>query len=117
MFHGKQFGEIMQKIKKIIGYIDDELRDAEKYLNCATAAKADGDTSIYETALRLSQAEITHASDWHTILLVIADKAKMGYNNEENMAYKLMMDYFNDAHQDYVDKVARLKYMIDIIKS
>lgn len=107
----------MEKIKKIVDYIDEELSDAKKYLDCAITAKAEGDNAVYETALRLSQAEITHANDWHTILSVMADKAKIGYNNEENMAYKLMTDYFNEANRDYVERLAKLKYMLDIIKS
>ena len=97
--------------------MNEELDGADGYLECASMAKADGDTSLYEMAMKIAHDELGHASDWHTALMVLIDKERLSSNMQQDESSMLVKEYLDDIHKDYLKRVAELKYMLEIVKS
>lgn len=106
----------MLKIEKSIEYINEELSDAKKYALCAAKAKSNGDSAVYQTAIKLADEELSHADMWHDVAMnqIKAARAEMqskGVEVPEYMEYK-----WAQAHEEYVELYAEIRYMIEAAK-
>lgn len=106
----------MRKIKEIVNLINSELNESEKYAKLALKAKTENDLLIYNESLKLSAVELSHAMEWHDIVVKVIEneKLKLKEQNIETPAY--MIDIWNEKHEEYLKRVAELKYMLDTIK-
>ena len=62
-------------------------------------------------ALKLVDVEISHADMWHEQAMAIIKK-----NQEMLMSSEYMKTYIDDMQCDYIQKVAKVKYMVEIAK-
>lgn len=105
----------MREIKEIIAFIDDEIEGANEYIKYAVKMKGVNDLA-YQTALRLAAIEMEHADSWHTVAVkaIEAKRAEMKAKGQTVPAY--MLEMWDDEHEEYVEKVAKLKYKLEIAK-
>lgn len=99
------------KLTKVVDFMFDELEDAKKYAKYGAKAKAEGSDEIAMLALKLADIEISHADMWHEQAMAIIKK-----NQEMLMSNEYMKAYIDDMQCDYIQKVAKVKYMVEIAK-
>ena len=102
----------MTKIKKYVEDIADELDGAKHYIETALEYKAMGNSSPeymdrYNGYKAMSQAEIEHANRLHQYAVQDIEKLKAVYPDIP----KDMMDAWEKAHVDFVEKTAWIKQM------
>lgn len=105
----------MREIKELIGFIDDEIEGAGEYLSYAVKMKGVDDLA-YQTALRLAAQEIEHVDAWHTVAVeaIRLKRADMKAKGQEVPAY--MQEMWDDEHKEYVEKVSKLKYKMELAR-
>ena len=97
----------MTKIKKYVEDIAEELNDAKKYMEIALEYKAAGDGARYNTYKDMSVQELAHSSNLHQFAVQDIEKLKTVYPDIPSD----MMDKWNKAHVEYVEKAAWIKQM------
>ena len=97
----------MTKIKKYVEGIEEELHDAKAYIETALEYKAMGDSTRYNTYKEMSIQELGHANNLHQFAVQDIEKLKAVYPDFP----KDMMDRWEKAHKEYVEKAAWIKQM------
>ena len=97
----------MKKIKDYVEKIADELDGAKEYIEKALWYKAKGDTTRYSKLKEMSLDELKHAMNIHTFAAEDIEALEKVYPDipEE------MMDKWNKAHNEYIEKAAWIKQM------
>ena len=101
----------MNKIKKYVEGMTEELDGAKKYIETALEYKAMGNspenTARYNTYKEMSVQELNHCSNLHQFAVQDIEKLKAVYPDIP----KDMMDKWEKAHKEYVEKAAWIKQM------
>jgi len=101
----------MTKIKKYVEDIADELDDAKKYIEIALEYKAAGNTpensTRYSVYKDMSVQELAHSSNLHQFAVQDIEQLKTVYPDIPQS----MMDSWEKAHKEYVEKSAWIKQM------
>lgn len=97
----------MRFISKVVKQIEEELKDAEKYIHCANEYPEYA--SQYK---RLANAEIEHFQILHDMVVEIINNYKMD-KEEIPKEMKAIWDY---EHVKFVEWATELKYKITQIK-
>lgn len=106
----------MKKLAKYIDYIKEELDGAEDYAKLALKAKEEGNTMLYDIAIKIAPVELEHSLLWHNLAVeeIRKEKEELKYKNIEIPPY---MEYGWEKQHDYfVDKYTKIKYLIDMSK-
>lgn len=98
----------MKKLEWIIERIDEELNDAETYIDKALICK-DRNPEWANSYYQISQQELAHAEVVHNIA------AKMLDNFTEEIPGGIEW-FWDREHARYIDKAARIKVKYDIYK-
>ena len=96
----------MTKIKKYVEEIAEELHGAKHYIEVALEYKAT-DSTRYAKYKELSMQELNHAMVLHEFCVQDIEKLKIVYPDIPQK----MMDKWNKAHAEYVEKTAWIKQM------
>lgn len=97
----------MTKIKKYVDGIAEELHDAKTYMETALEYKASGDGNRYTKYKEMSVQELGHAMALHDFAVQDINKLKEVYPEVPQK----MMDKWDHAHVEYVEKTAWIKQM------
>ena len=97
----------MNKIKKYVKQIEDELDGAKNYMEKALEYKASGNSDRYNGFKDMSIAELGHATRLHQYAVQDIDALKAVYPEIPSG----MMKKWEDAHVNYVEKAAWIKQM------
>lgn len=97
----------MTKIKKYVENMAEELDGAKKYIEKALEYKAAGNTDRYNGYKAMSLAESEHAMRLHDYAVQDIEKLKEVYPEIPTD----MMDKWERAHREYVEKAAWIKQM------
>ncbi len=93
----------MRIIKSLVEKIDDELMDAEKYINCAYETKMDY-PDVSNVFYKLSQEEMKHMQMLHTqVVQIIEEHKKM------NEVPPVMKELYNYLHQRQIEWAAKIE--------
>lgn len=106
----------MKKLTRYIDYIKDELESALDYAKLAVKAKEDGDTMLYDRAIKIAPVELEHAVLWHDLAVeeIRKEKEELKAKNIEIPPY---MEYeWGKQHEYYLDKYTKAKYIIEMVK-
>ena len=94
----------MEIIKKIVSNIDDELEDAQKYIDCAYKEK-DSHPTLAELYYKLSIEEMKHVDMLHEeVVRVISEYKK---TNEVPAGMQAIYDY---VHEREIQWASKIKY-------
>ena len=97
----------MTKIKKYVEGIAEELDGAKSYIEKALEYKSMGNSDRYNGYKEMSIAELNHAMRLHDYAVQDIEQLKTVYPEIPQK----MMDSWNKAHVDYVEKAAWIKQM------
>ena len=97
----------MNKIKRYVEDINDELDGAKHYIECALEYKAQGDSSRYSKYKEMSLQEMAHSQNLHQFAVEDIMKLKAVYPDIPQE----MLDKWDHAHVEYVEKSAWIKQM------
>ena len=97
----------MNKIKKYVDNIADELHDSKCYMEKALEYKAAGNADRYNGYKEMSLAELNHAMRLHDYAAQDIEHLKTVYPEIPSD----MMDKWEHAHAEYVEKAAWIKQM------
>lgn len=100
----------MTKIKKYVADIKEELKDAQDYIEKALWHKAAGDQNRFAKYKEMSAQELNHAAILHD--MAVQDIAALDAVYPD-IPIK-MLEAWNNAHTEYVEKVAWIKQMHQI---
>ena len=97
----------MTKIKKYVENINEELSDAQEYIEKALWYKARGDQNRYTKYKEMSAQELNHAMIIHDMAVQDIDALDAVY---PELPLK-MVEKWNAAHEQYVEKAAWIRQM------
>lgn len=101
----------MKEIKKLVEYIQDEIKGAENYAKCALKYKEE-DRTLAETFLSIASQELSHIDTLHAQATRLITQAKnKGYQAPESM--QAVWDW---EHEKYIEHVAHIKTLIDMFR-
>ena len=101
----------MRKIANMIREMRDEISGAEHYAKKATQYK-DEDKPLADVYIAIANQELEHVDRLHTQVARIIQ----AYKAEKGEPPEAMMMVWNFEHEDMIDKVSRIKALIDIYK-
>lgn len=102
----------MKEIKDLESQIQEELNDAEKYVNCALSKKESYPT-LSALYLKLSIEEMGHAEALHSAV----EKLIADYRKEHGDPPERMLGRYEYAHELYIDKANKIKASQALLKS
>lgn len=105
----------MRKVKTIIDHIKEEMADAKKYISCMAKEKG-VDEEAFRTYSQLAQAEYDHAMLLHELAVKEIEKARADLKAKGIEVPAYMMEMWEEEHQEYVEKMAKIKYEIELAK-
>ena len=97
----------MNKIKKYVEDIAEELDGAKHYMECALEYKAMGNTARYTRYKEMSTQELGHAMSLHDFAVQDIEALKAVYPDVPSE----MQDKWDKSHVDFVEKAAWIKQM------
>ena len=92
----------MEVIKRIVKKIDDELEDAEKYINCAYKEKEEF-PQLAELYYKLSLEEMNHMSLLHDQVVKIITEYKQSHEVPAGM--QTLYDYLHEREMKWAAKI------------
>ena len=101
----------MKKIKCLVENICEEIEDAEKYAKEAMRMKTE-DLELSKVYAELARQELGHADTLHNQAVRII-KAHKATGAETPTSMQVVWDW---EHEKIVDKTARIKMMLEMIK-
>lgn len=101
----------MQLISKLSDMIDEELNDAEKYIECAMNHKEDH-PALANTFHRLSTEEINHTNLLHEQVVSLINE----YRSQHGEPPEKMQWIYDYLHQKYIKRANRIKAMQSLYK-
>ena len=101
----------MQLISNLSDMIEDELKDAEKYIRCAMKHKTDN-PKLADTFYRISMEEMGHMSLLHDQVTVIISE----YRKEHGDPPERMMGIYDYLHKKHIEKANEIKVLQALYK-
>ena len=105
----------MRKLKTYIEFAEEELDDAKKYLRFAEKAKIDDEEGA-SVAIKLAEQEMQHAKDWHEVIVDEIEKQKRFLKERGQEIPPLMLEFWKEAHAEYIEDFAKLKHWVEMLK-
>lgn len=101
----------MREIRKMAKQIREELHDVDKYIKCAIANKVEH-PKIAQSYYEMAQDEMAHAQMLHGGVMALIEQEK----EKGTVVPEFMLAMWDEEHQHYVDKAAKLKHKIALYK-
>ena len=105
----------MKEIKIIVERINEEMEDVEEYVKLAIHNK-DIDAEAYNTYITLAGEEYDHAMKLHDLATKEIGKARRELQEKGQKPPQYMLDAWNEEHEDYIERMSKLKYEIELAK-
>lgn len=97
----------MREIKEMAKQIHEELDGAKKYAVKATAYKSEGNMTAGKMYYDMANDEIKHAMNIHGIIVKMIEEKRKTVTPPQ-----YMLDMWNDEHEEYLEEMAKVKYML-----
>ena len=99
----------MRAIKKYVEAIDEEIEGAKEYAERYVECKAKGDMSKANRYKEMASDELKHAMYQHEWAVVEVEEIGKVFTASADM-----MEKWEKAHKEYVEKVAWIKQMLSL---
>lgn len=104
----------MKKLIYVSERIEEELEDAEEYIEKAAECKGIDDT-ISSTAREIAMQEVKHAEMWHEVAVEEIEKKKAELKERGEEVHPAMREIWEHKHRQYVDQMAHIRHMLDVL--
>lgn len=98
----------MHGIIKLIDWIDDEIRMAEKYAEAAEECAEMKKTSHATTFAEIAKQELSHYERLHRMLIDKIDS----YTSDKDK-YEVIKQMYDYHHKEQMERVAEVRYMLE----
>lgn len=105
----------MKHIKVIVDKIKDEIEDVEEYVKLAIYNK-EMDIDAYNVYISLAGEEYDHAMKLHDLATKEIGKARRELQEKGQKTPQYMLDAWNEEHEEYIERMSKLKYEIELAK-
>lgn len=105
----------MRIIKKITEHIKEEMDGVCEYIKLANEVKGEYQY-VYETLMEIIPQEIKHIEMWHDVAVREIVKTKEMMKSQGKEIPQIMLEMWQDEHEDYIEDMAKIKYKIDVLK-
>lgn len=99
----------MKFIKKLVDHLDEEIEGAKEYAEKYVECKAKGNMSRANKYKEMAQDELKHATYIHEMAVAEIEELRKIYTPPAEMLEK-----WEKAHKEYVEKVAWVKQMLTL---
>ena len=99
----------MKSIKKYVDHIEDEIEGAKEYAEKYVECKAKGNMTNANKYKEMATDELKHTGYIHEFAVQEIEELKKVYTPPVDM-----LDKWNKAHKEYVEKVAWIKQMLTL---
>lgn len=103
----------MKHIKVIVDKIKDEIEDVEEYVKLAIHNK-EMDIDAYNVYISLAGEEYNHAIKLHDLVTREIGKARKTLQEKGESPPQYMLDMWNEKHEEYIERMSKAKYEIDL---
>lgn len=97
----------MKEIKDLTKQIKEELHGAKNYAKMAVAAKESGQAATGKMYYDMANDEIKHAMNIHGIAVKMIEEKRKTVTPPQ-----YMLDMWNEEHEKYLEKMAKIKYIL-----
>lgn len=97
----------MREIKDMAKQIHEELHGAKEYAIQATAYKEAGNMTAGKAYFEMANDEIKHAMNIHGIVVKMIEEKRKTVTPPQ-----YMLDMWNEEHEEYMEEMAKVKYML-----
>lgn len=97
----------MREIKEMAKQIHEELDGAKEYAVKATAYKTAGNMTAGKTYFDMANDEIKHAMNIHGLVTKLIEETRKKVTPPE-----YMLEMWNEEHEEYLEEMAKVKYML-----
>jgi hypothetical protein len=105
----------MRIIKEITEHIKEEMEGVQDYIKFANHVKGH-DENVFTTVMEIIPQEMKHIEMWHDAAVREINKAKEEMTRQGKEVPPLMLEMWQDEHEDYVEEMAKIKYKLDMLK-
>lgn len=99
----------MKMIKRYVDCLDEELEGAQKYAEKYVEFKANDNSKWSAKFKTMAEDELRHAMNIHDLVVEEIEKLRKVYTPTQDM-----LDKWDVAHKEYVDKAAWIKQMLSL---
>lgn len=99
----------MKMIKRYVDCLDEELEGAQKYAEKYVEVKANENTKWSSKFKVMAEDELRHAMIIHELISEEIEKLNKVYTPSQDM-----LDKWDEAHTEYVEKAAWIKQMLSL---
>lgn len=97
----------MREIKNMSKQIHEEMHGAKEYAIQATAYKEAGNQAAGKVYFELANDEIKHAMSIHGLVVKLIEETRKTVTPPQ-----YMLDMWNEEHEEYMEEMAKVKYML-----
>lgn len=101
----------MHKILKLIDWMDDEIRMAEKYAEAAEHCAEEKKTSYVSTYTSMAKQELEHYDKLHRMLL-----DKIEEHSQDRAVHDAIKQMYEYHHKEQTERVAEVRYMLSEVE-
>jgi hypothetical protein len=105
----------MKHIKVIVDKIKDEIEDVEEYVKLALHNK-EMDMDAYTVYITLAGDEYDHAMRLHDLVTKEIAKTRKALMEKGEAVPQYMLDMWNEKHEEYIERMGKAKYELEIAK-
>lgn len=97
----------MREIKVMSKQIHEEMEGAKTYAKKAVAEKESGNLGIARMYYDMANDEIKHAMNIHGMVVKLIEEKRKTVTPPQ-----YMLDMWHDEHEEYMEEMAKVKYML-----
>ena len=106
----------MKIIKEITEHIEEEMEGICEYIKFGSKVKHDNEY-LYDAIITIIPQEIKHIEMLHDAVVREINKEREHLKMQGKEIPAFMLDIWNDEHEEYVEKMAKIKYKFETLKS
>jgi hypothetical protein len=105
----------MRIIKEITERIKEEMEGVRDYIKFANHVKGNNE-NVFNTIMEIIPQEIKHIEMWHDAAVREINRTKEEMSKQGKEVSPIMLEMWQDEHEDYVEEMSKIRYKIDMLK-
>lgn len=106
----------MKIIKEITKHIDEEMEGICEYIKFGSKVKHEHEY-LYDAIVTIVPQEIKHVEMLHESVVREITKAKEQLKSQGKEIPTFMLDAWQEEHEEYVEKMGKIKYKFETLKN
>lgn len=104
----------MKIIKEITEHIEEEMEGICEYIKFASKVKSEHQY-LYDTIASIIPQEVKHVEMLHESVVREINKMRERLKMEGKEIPEFMLEMWNDEHEDYIEKMSKIKFKLEML--